>query len=69
MIMQSDAIAGGLIMDNKKESIWVRCPICNGKTRTKVYEDSVLINFPIYCPRCKKETLVDVVQLKMVLSK
>ena len=57
-------------MDDKiKDSFWIRCPICNGKTRTKVYEETVLIKFPIYCPRCKKETKVDVVQLKMVLSK
>ena len=52
-----------------KESLWIQCPVCNGKTRTKVYDETVLIKFPIYCPRCKKETMVDVVQLKMVLSK
>ena len=44
-------------------------PICGGKTRTKVYEDTVLIKFPLYCPKCKKEILVDVVKFKMVLSK
>ena len=37
-------------------SLWVPCPICNSKTRTKVYEDSVLINFPLFCPKCKKNT-------------
>lgn len=56
-------------MNRGMSSIWIRCPICNGKTRTKVYEETVLIKFPIYCPRCKKETMVDVVKLKMVLSK
>ena len=25
------------------------------KTRTKVYEETVLLNFPLYCPKCKKE--------------
>ena len=48
------------------ESLWVRCPICGGKTRIKVYENTVLINFPLYCPKCKKETIIDIVQLKMV---
>ncbi|MEE0970149.1 MAG: cysteine-rich KTR domain-containing protein [Clostridia bacterium] len=24
---------------NRKESLWIHCPICRGKTRTKVYED------------------------------
>lgn len=51
------------------ESLWIRCPICGGKTRNKVYQDTVLVKFPLYCPKCKKETLIDVVQLKMVPSK
>ena len=45
------------------------CPICGGKTRTKVYDDTVLVKFPLYCPKCKKEIKIDVIQLKMVLSK
>lgn len=58
------------IMNEKQNcSLWIRCPICGGKTRTKVYEDTVLVKFPLYCPKCKKEVRVDVVQLKMVLSK
>ena len=57
------------MVDNRKESLWIHCPICKGKTRTKVYEDTVLVNFPLYCPRCKQEIRIDVVKLKMVLSK
>ncbi|MBQ2724975.1 MAG: conjugal transfer protein [Clostridia bacterium] len=55
--------------DNEKPSLWVRCPTCGSKTRTKVYEDTVLIKFPLYCPKCKTEILIDVVKLKMVISK
>jgi len=55
--------------DNRKDSLWVRCPVCDGKTRTKVYADTVLVKFPLFCPKCKKEILIDVVQLKMVVSK
>lgn len=55
--------------DNQNNSLWIRCPVCNGKTRTKVYADTVLVNFPLFCPKCKKEVRIDVVQLKMVLSK
>ena len=40
-----------------------------GKTRTKVYEDIVLVKFPLYCPKCKREILIDVVKLKMIPSK
>lgn len=51
-----------------EKSYWIHCPICGGKTRAKVYQDTVLINFPLYCPKCKKEIRINVVQLKMVLS-
>lgn len=68
--MQSYIAFGGVDMEHKrKESLWIHCPICGGKTRTKVYEDTVLVKFPLYCPKCRKEMRVDVVQLKMVLSK
>ena len=40
-----------------KEANWIFCPLCNGKTRVKIREDTVLKNFPIYCPKCKQETL------------
>lgn len=50
-----------------KDSSWVHCPICGRKTRTKVYEDTVVVKFPLYCPKCKKEIRIDVVKLKMVL--
>ena len=68
--MQScDARKEVWIMDSKMKSRWVHCPICGGKTRTKVYEDTVLVKFPLYCPKCKREILIDVVKLKMVPSK
>ena len=50
---------------NHGESLWVHCPICGGKTRIKVIKDSVLLAFPLFCPKCKNETLVDIVQLKI----
>lgn len=56
-------------MDSKMESRWIHCPICGGKTRTKVYEDTVHVKFPLYCPKCKREILIDMVKLKMVPSK
>ena len=39
---------------------WVRCPICSNKTRDRIREDTVLINYPLYCPKCKQETLINV---------
>ncbi|MBQ7829816.1 MAG: conjugal transfer protein [Clostridia bacterium] len=55
--------------NSKNESLWIPCPLCGAKTKTKVYQDTVLVKFPLYCPKCKKETKIDVIQLKMVLSK
>lgn len=51
-----------------KKSLWVHCPVCRGKTQTKIYEDTVLVNFPLYCPKCKREMRVNVANLRMVLS-
>ena len=39
---------------------WVICPACKSKTRIKVREDTELINFPLFCPKCKEENLVNV---------
>lgn len=38
---------------------WILCPICNSKTRIKVRKDTELINFPLFCPKCKHETLIN----------
>lgn len=54
--------------EQTNDSLWVPCPICGNKTRTKVYEDTVMINFPLFCPKCKKETLINIVKLKMTVS-
>lgn len=37
---------------------WILCPACGHKTRNKIREDTVLINFPLFCPKCKKESLI-----------
>ena len=55
--------------DKYDDASWILCPICGGKTRTKVYEDTVLYRFPLFCPKCKREIRVDVLQLKMTESK
>ena len=50
-------------------SQWVLCPICGHKTRIKIRHDTELKNFPLFCPKCKKETLVNVVQQNITLIK
>ena len=33
---------------------WIRCPVCGDKTRDKLGEDTILINYPLYCPKYDK---------------
>lgn len=44
---------------------WISCPSCGGNTRTKVRQDTVLYHQPIFCPKCKREYLVNVKQFKI----
>jgi len=48
---------------------WVLCPICKSKTRIKLRKDTELKNFPLYCPKCKLETLVNIKELKVTIIK
>lgn len=47
------------------ESQWIICPICNNKTRLKLREDTILKNYPLYCPKCKQECLIDAEAMKV----
>ena len=49
------------------KSAWIPCPNCKQRTKTKVYEDTVLLNFPLFCPKCRRETRVNVIKLKMTV--
>ena len=53
---------------NIKNYRWIRCPLCKKKTKTKVYKETTLLRFPLYCTRCRSETLIDVVNYKMSKS-
>lgn len=48
---------------------WVCCPICKNKTRLKIRKDTVLENFPLFCPKCKQETLINAKQLNITVVK
>ncbi|WP_200779871.1 cysteine-rich KTR domain-containing protein [Enterococcus faecium] len=44
---------------------WILCPVCGNKTRDKIREDTVLNNYPLYCPKCKQECLIGAKQLQI----
>ena len=48
-----------------KQEKWLLCPVCGNKTRLRLREDTVLENFPLFCPKCRQETLINVQQMNM----
>ena len=48
---------------------WILCPACGNKTRLKIRQNTVLENFPLYCPKCKQETLINVRKMNMAVIK
>ena len=53
-----------MFIDNTE---WVHCPVCGNKTRCKIREDTILKNYPLYCPKCKQETLIDAENLQILV--
>ena len=53
-------------MENSKR---VRCPVCGNKTRLQIRADTELKNFPLYCPKCKQESLIDAKDLQVSVIK
>ena len=49
--------------------IWVRCPVCGSKPLVLIREDTVLKNYPLYCPKCKQETLIEAQNLQITVIK
>ncbi len=52
-----------------KQIHWICCPNCGSKTRDRLREDIVLKNYPIYCPKCKQETLINARNLQITVIK
>ena len=45
------------MMEEKEE--WIYCPICGGKTRLRLLQRTVLRDFPLFCPKCKRESIIN----------
>lgn len=48
---------------------WLLCPNCGNKTRLQIRQDTELKNFPLYCPKCKQETLIEAKKLQVIIIK
>lgn len=40
--------------------MWCRCPVCGHNHFIKIRPDTVLINYPAYCKKCKNEILINI---------
>lgn len=55
-----------MVKDNLE---WILCPICGNKTRDRIREDTILENYPLYCPKCKQESLIMAKQLHIFICR
>ena len=51
------------------EEKWILCPVCDNKTHLRIREDTLLENFPLFCPKCKHETIITIRKLNMSIIK
>ncbi|PCD90646.1 conjugal transfer protein [Enterococcus gallinarum] len=43
------------------------CPICGNKTRLKMRENTELKNFPLFCPKCRQEILIEITKFRITV--
>lgn len=48
---------------------WIVCPVCANKTRDRIRADTILKNYPLYCPKCKQQTLIEAQNLQVTVIK
>ena len=48
---------------------WIHCPVCGNKTRLKIRVDTELKNFPLYCPKCRQQSLIEAKNLQVTVIK
>jgi len=43
-----------------EEKRWILCPYCGAKTRLQLFRGTELKDFPLFCPKCRRETIISV---------
>ena len=41
-----------------REEQWLLCPVCGAKTRLRLLQRTVLREFPLYCPKRRRESVI-----------
>ena len=44
-------------LEEKKQ--WVLCPRCGSKTRLQIFRETELKDFPLFCPKCRHESIIN----------
>ena len=44
---------------NESDEEWLRCPVCGAKTRLRLLKRTVLRVFPLFCPKCRCERIIN----------
>ncbi|AWC27410.1 cysteine-rich KTR domain-containing protein [Bacillus cytotoxicus] len=52
-----------------EKSQWIFCPVCHNKTRIKIRENTMIRYLPLYCPKCKQESLINIEKFNMSIIK
>lgn len=55
--------------DGIGEKRWVLCPQCGAKTRLQIFRETELKSFPLFCPKCRQESMIDVKNFMIEMKK
>ena len=47
---------------------WLLGRECGSKTSDRIKANTEMKNFPLYCPKCKQETIINVQDMKITLA-
>lgn len=45
--------------EGEERKQWVLCPFCGSKTRLQIFQETELKAFPLFCPKCKQESIIN----------
>ena len=54
---------------NTTEEKWILRPNCGAKTRARLLPDTVLRNFPLFCPKCRQESIINAQNCRVIKIK
>ena len=48
-----------------KDAQWLMCPQCGENTHLKLMAETELFRFPLFCRKCRTESIINVKELKV----